>query len=166
MQMGKSLTQALFTLLLILLTATASTLVMGRADMSGMGPTDRMAKQPGNKFHLPGKDNSPTSLDKFTMTQAQQDRLFTIMYNQAPQRRMNLQKAQKSLQALQQLAKADRYDEKEARRLADDYGRALADLTLLGVELMSQFRMTLTESQRQLIEKAMQERKSHGDVGS
>ncbi|WP_316368480.1 hypothetical protein [Candidatus Thiodiazotropha sp. CDECU1] len=56
------------------------------------------------------------------------------------------------MQALQQLVKADRYDEQEPRRLADDYGHALADLTLLGVELMSQFRETLTESQRKLIE--------------
>ncbi|MES9945900.1 MAG: hypothetical protein ABW080_13155 [Candidatus Thiodiazotropha sp.] len=62
------------------------------------------------------------------------------------------------MQALQQLVKADRYDEQEPRRLAKDYSHALTDLTLLGVELMSQFRETLTESQRKVIEDTVDRR--------
>jgi Spy/CpxP family protein refolding chaperone len=90
-----------------------------------------------------------------TMSEDQQKQLFALIKNQAGDRRQVEQAARQALIKLQQLAIADNYDHAEAKRLADSYGSALAELTLLNIQLASQVRDLLTAVQLQALQNTM-----------
>lgn len=87
-----------------------------------------------------------------TMSDEQQKQLFDLMKNQASDRHQIKQAARQAFIRLQRLAIAEHYDHAEARELAHTYGRALAELTLLNIQLASQVHDLLTPVQRQALQ--------------
>lgn len=153
MPKGKSAPRkALFSLLLTLAAAVAG--AAPAADGQARPPAATASAASRNGID----DQALARLGTLTMTEAQQDRLFELMAEQAPARRIKRRTARKALAALQRLALTDPYDPAAAGRLAQDYSHALAELTLLDVQLASRFRQTLTPQQRKLLENAIEQR--------
>ena len=86
------------------------------------------------------------------LTEAQHDKIFTIMHTQAPQMREYSKLARKSHQELRALATSGKYDEAQAKALADAGARAMAGMALLHARSESQIYALLTPEQRAKIE--------------
>ncbi|MES9992400.1 MAG: hypothetical protein ABW098_10635 [Candidatus Thiodiazotropha sp.] len=87
-----------------------------------------------------------------TMSMTQRNQLFTLMQQQAEYRREIKQAAYKALQELQQLAVKESFNRPQARQLAENYGKALAELALLDIQLTSRLRNILTPAQRKALQ--------------
>ncbi|MEW8035757.1 MAG: hypothetical protein AB2817_06755 [Candidatus Thiodiazotropha sp.] len=97
---------------------------------------------------LEGSERQPT----ITMSTTQRNQLFTLMQQQAEYRREIKQAAYKALQELQQMAIEENFNQSQARAHAESYGKALAELALLDIQLASHLRNILTPAQRKALQ--------------
>ena len=82
------------------------------------------------------------------LSEAQQDQIFKIYHDQAPEMRERMKAARRAHQELRQSAKAMPFDRDRARQLADTEAKAVAQIAFMRVETMSRVRAVLTEDQR------------------
>jgi Spy/CpxP family protein refolding chaperone len=87
------------------------------------------------------------------MSPGQQEWLFALMQKQATDRHAIKLTAGMALASLQQLAMTDDYDRLQVEKIAQTFGTAMAQLSLLNFQLTSQLRLVLTPDQL----KALQE---------
>lgn len=99
----------------------------------------------------------PLPLAALDLSEAQQDRIFALMHEQAPRQREQARAAGKAFDELQRLTENERYDAGKAAALADAYGKAQAALAANQAELDFQIRGLLTPGQKQALTKAMQQ---------
>jgi Spy/CpxP family protein refolding chaperone len=108
---------------------------------------------------LEGGERQPA----ITMSITQRNQLFTLMQQQAKYRREIKRTAYKALQKLQQLAVKESFNKPQARQLADNYGKALAELALLDIQLTSRLRNILTPAQRKALQNKIDKSRFLGD---
>ena len=117
--------------------------------------TGPMALPPPGAFpELPPGGPLPAYLRDIELTEAQQDKLFALMHEQAPLEREKMKAAFKAMEELHRLADADRFDADKARALAETHAQALGQLVMLHVELDAKVRALLTAEQRKQIDEA------------
>jgi protein CpxP len=107
--------------------------------MEGPGP---MAMHPGSGG-MHGE-----RLRRLGLSEAQQDQIFKIHHDQAPEMRERIKAVRRAHQELRQAAKALPFDRDRARQLADTEAKAVAQIALMRTETMSRVRAVLTEEQR------------------
>ena len=103
----------------------------------------------------------PPFLRGLDLTEAQRDRIFEIMHDQAPRMREKSKEARRAHEALRDLAMSPQFDEGRARALAADDARTGADLALMRLRTDHAIFALLTPEQR----KAAQESKSRFEEG-
>jgi Spy/CpxP family protein refolding chaperone len=101
----------------------------------------------------PGVMPMPPWLRGIELTEAQQDKLFALMHEQAPMEREQIKIAFKAMEELRRLA-SDRFDAGKARVLADTHALAIAQLTLMHAEMDAKVRALLTPQQRKQLDDA------------
>ena len=102
----------------------------------------------------PGAMPMPPYLHGLELTEAQRDRLFALMHDQAPNERDQLKRALRAMEDLRRLVAADRFDVDKARILAETHGQALAQLALMHAEFDAKMRALLAPEQRQQLDEA------------
>lgn len=107
-------------------------------------PEHPMQEGPG----MHEKEATPPFLRGIELSEAQQDKIFSIMHQQAPLLREQAKAAHKAHEALRTLAASGQYDEAKARTLADSGARAMAEIALLHARAEQQIRALLTPEQR------------------
>lgn len=93
------------------------------------------------------------------LSEAQQDRLFAIMHEAAPQRREHDKARRKAHEALRALSAADKFDEARAAAAAQALGQAIAAEELLRLRVDARVMGLLTPQQR---EQLRQDRATRG----
>jgi protein CpxP len=83
------------------------------------------------------------------LTEAQRDQVFDILHAQAPLLREKAKAARRAQEELRSLALSARYDEAEAKTLADAGARAQSELALLRAAGEHRIYMALTDEQRE-----------------
>ena len=102
----------------------------------------------------PGAMATPPFLHGLELTEAQQDKLFALMHEQAPAEREQMKAAFKAMDELRRLAASDRFDADKARSLAATHAQAMAQLALMHAELDAMVRALLTPEQRKQLDDA------------
>jgi Spy/CpxP family protein refolding chaperone len=97
-------------------------------------------------------DANPPFLRNLKLTEPQQDKLFALMHEQAPQARESAKARFKAMEELHRLAASNNFDVNKARLFADAYGQASARLALLRAEMEVKVRALLTAEQRQQLD--------------
>jgi periplasmic protein CpxP/Spy len=115
---------------------------------SGAAPAQRM-EGPGAMSMRSGHGGMHGhGLRRLGLTEAQQDQIFKIYHDQAPEMRERMKAVRRAHQELRQSAKATPFDRDRARQLADAEAKAVAQIAFMRVETMSRVRAVLTEAQR------------------
>jgi protein CpxP len=96
----------------------------------------------------------PPYLRGLELTEAQQDKLFSLMHEQAPNERQQSMAALKALEELRRLAVSDRFDADKARVLAEAHAQAMAKVILMHAEIDARVRTFLTPEQRKQLDDA------------
>ncbi len=111
---------------------------------------------PGFDGHGPGHGpgGMMARMRHLDLTDAQEDAAFALMHGNGERMYQLHKKAQRSGEALRELGDKESFDAAKARALADELGRAQADLALLRAELHAKFRALLTPEQRARLDKA------------
>jgi protein CpxP len=122
--------------------------------MEGPGP---MAMHPGSGG-MHGE-----RLRHLGLTEAQQDQVFKIYHDQAPEMRERMKAVRRAHEALRQSAKAIPFNRDQARQLADTEAKAMAQIAFMRVETMSRVRAVLTEEQRAKLDAGQEGRHGRGD---
>jgi Spy/CpxP family protein refolding chaperone len=91
------------------------------------------------------------------MTEAQEDKIFTILHGQAPYLREQHKAEEKAMRALHDLRSAEKYDDNAAAKLAQAAAQAHANITLQEIRTHQKVLAVLTPEQR----KQLDERKPH-----
>ena len=94
----------------------------------------------------------PPFLFGVELTEAQQDKIFDIMHNLAPQFRDRTKAANKAKKELHNMVMSQNFDEAKAKTLADTLARTQADIMLMHLRANHQIFAMLTPEQRQQIE--------------
>lgn len=97
-------------------------------------------------------------LRRLDLSEAQQDKVFSIMHELAPKMREQGKIARKARTDLRELSLSDKFDETKARTLADAQARAHADMALLRAKSTQQVFALLTPEQRKKFEELKAER--------
>jgi len=121
-------------------------------DMSGC----MMEHGPGGDMHhgmgMFGEGGAlPPMLKHLQLTEAQQDKVFTILHGAAPQAREFGKAIQKAHRGLHELVTSASYDDAKAKALTDALGKAIADEALLHARTHRQIFDILTPEQRQML---------------
>lgn len=112
------------------------------------GPAPPWPPQEGPP-HGPGGLGLFGHLHRLHLSEAQQDKLFTIMHDAAPRQRSQAKAQRKAHEALRALGTAPQFDEAGARAAARELGQAVADGALLHARLEAQVLALLTPGQRE-----------------
>jgi Spy/CpxP family protein refolding chaperone len=124
---------------------------MAECPMHGDGPGHGMMG--GGMMHggfmFDGDDGVPPPLRRLNLTDAQQDKIFSITHAQAPQARELRKAVGKAGRDLHDLMKDAKYDEAKAKKAADALGKAVADAVLLHARTHHQILDVLTPEQRE-----------------
>ena len=108
----------------------------GSAMMHGeMGPF-------GGGMHL------PPFVRELNLSDAQHDKIFKIMHDQAPALREKAKEASKANYELHALMFSDKYDEARVRALSETSAQAMATLAQMRAASLNQIYQTLTPEQR------------------
>ncbi|MGE5471658.1 MAG: Spy/CpxP family protein refolding chaperone [Bacteroidota bacterium] len=102
----------------------------------------------------------PHYLHRLKLTDAQRDQVFEIMHQQAPEMREKGKALHKAEEELRQLTASADYSEARARTLAEQAGKAMADITLARSKADRQIFDVLTPEQR----KRLSEIKPEGEA--
>lgn len=103
---------------------------------------------------FPGVALTPPHLRGIELTEAQQDKLFALMHEQAPSERRQLKTAFKAMEELRRLALSDSFDADKARVFAETHAQALAKVALMHAEFDAKVRALLTLEQRKQLDDA------------
>lgn len=129
----------------------------------GPGPGER-GPGPGMGERGPGMGEHEAPLPflrGLALSEAQQDKVFNIMYAQEPQHRDHARAARKAHEALHALVESGQYDEAKASALAQAGSQALAALALLEARTEAQVLAVLTTEQRKQLDAAPAHRPPH-----
>jgi len=96
-------------------------------------------------------DSLPPMLRHLQLSEAQQDKVFTILHAQAPQAREFGKAIDKAHRALHELVTGASFDDAKAKSLTDALGKAVADQALLHARTHRQIFDVLTPEQRQML---------------
>jgi Spy/CpxP family protein refolding chaperone len=118
----------------------------GGHEMHGGG--HRMGMMGGDHQGMMGGDHLPPFLRGLELTEAQRDKIFELHHAIAPRQRELFKAVKSSREALHNLAHGDNFDAKQARQLADNHAKAVAELALLHAETGAKIRALLTPEQR------------------
>lgn len=116
-----------------------------------------MAPPPHGMFPgtpAPGVMPASPYLRGLELTEAQQDNLFALTHEQAPNERKQLKTAFKAMEELRRLASSDAFDADKARVFAETHALALAKVALMHAEFDARVRALLTLEQRKLLDDA------------
>jgi periplasmic protein CpxP/Spy len=108
----------------------------------------------------PGQHGGPMNFENgaspflhgIELTEAQQDKIFEIRHNQAPQLRERAKAIGKAHKELHALTMSPDYDEAKAKTLIDSLSRASAEMMLMHVRAEHQIYALLTPEQRKQLE--------------
>jgi protein CpxP len=95
----------------------------------------------------------PPFLRGLHLSEAQQDKVFTIMHAQAPQAREQAKTLRKAHRAMHELATSAKYDDAKAKALSDALAKAISDMALLHARTAHQVYEVLTPEQREAFER-------------
>ncbi|MEW7847136.1 periplasmic heavy metal sensor [Massilia aurea] len=96
----------------------------------------------------PGPFGTPPFLRGLGLTDAQNDRVFTILHSQAPKRRALEMAERKADESLREVAQTPELDQAAASAAAQALGQAIADQELLRLQTRAQLKAVLTPQQR------------------
>jgi periplasmic protein CpxP/Spy len=99
--------------------------------------------------HHGGQHGMPPFLHGLDLSEAQQDKIFELMHQQAPVMREKAKAADQAKAALHQLALAENYNESQARTLAQSAANAESEMALLRIRNEQKIYTLLTAEQRQ-----------------
>jgi Spy/CpxP family protein refolding chaperone len=91
-------------------------------------------------------------LHELNLTEAQQDKIFSILHNSAPTLREQGKLAKKSADAIRDLTDSANFDEGKLKSLAENHARAIAEIELIHARVMHQILVLLTPEQRKQVE--------------
>ena len=121
-------------------------------EMSGCMMMDHGSAH-GGMFHggemFDAGEDVPPMLRHLRLSEAQQDKIFTIMHAQAPQARELGKAIHKAHRGLHDLVTGASYDDAKAKAAADALGKAVAESALLHARTHRQIFDVLTPEQRQ-----------------
>ncbi|MBS1159444.1 MAG: putative lipoprotein signal peptide [Proteobacteria bacterium] len=80
---------------------------------------------------MPGGELPPPYLSALNLDEAQRDKVFAILHEQAPTMRERLKRLNRAQADLHRLTAGPDYDEAKARALAEPIGRAMSEVALL-----------------------------------
>lgn len=121
-------------------------------DDEGDGPRGPGRPGPhGPAFGMPGDVPFLRGVD---LTEAQQDRIFTILHGQVPYLREQHKAREKAERALFGLHGAAKYDDAAAVKLAQAAAQAMANITLQHLRTEQKVLAVLTAEQRKQVEEA------------
>ncbi|MFZ2269414.1 MAG: Spy/CpxP family protein refolding chaperone [Azonexus sp.] len=80
---------------------------------------------------MPGGELPPPYLPALNLDEAQRDKVFAILHEQAPTQRERLKRLNRAQADLRRLTAGPDYDETKARALAEQIGRAMSEVALL-----------------------------------
>jgi len=130
-------------------------------DGAGMPPPPGLDGPRGGRHDGPRMDgpgpfgHGAGFLRGIELTEAQEDKIFTILHSQAPYLREQHKAEEKALRALHELRDAAKFDDAAASRLAQAAAQAHANITLAEIRTHQKVLAVLTPEQR----KALDERK-------
>jgi Spy/CpxP family protein refolding chaperone len=130
----------------------------GSGMMQGQGPGMRHGGQGqgmGPMMHLRG----------LGLSEAQRDKIFSIMHGQAPAMREKHKAIRQAREALKALVHGDTFDAGKARAAADALGKATSEMALLRAQSHAQVHAVLTPEQRKKAEALHQEKGPQGGPG-
>lgn len=134
------------------------------------GGNDRMPPSTGHgrpplpmqDFQGPHDDGgNPPFLRGVELSEAQQDKIFSIMHKQEPLMREQAKAARKAQDALRALAASGEYEDAKAKTLAEAVARAMAEMTLQNARNEQQIYALLTPEQRKLATAVRSKRAPH-----
>lgn len=137
--------------------------MQGRPGMPGRGPQAGGEGAPqghGPQGHPggpggPGPMGPPPFLHGLNLTEAQQDKVFTILHGQAPYVREQDKALRKAHEALHALATSAQYDDAKAASLSQAAAQAMTNLELSRVRTDQKLLAVLTAEQRKQVEQRM-----------
>jgi Spy/CpxP family protein refolding chaperone len=97
----------------------------------------------------------PHFLHGLDLSEAQQDKVFTILHGQEPYVREQGKALRKAQQALHALGRADKYDDAQAGSLAQAAAQAMSNLELQRVRTEQKLLAVLTPEQRKQLDQRM-----------
>ena len=110
--------------------------------------------KPGMRHTGMSHDGGPMhmlhGLHRLDLSEAQDDKIFDIMHNQAPQMRKQMKMLQKSEKELQALKQAPDYSDAKAKSLIDQIARQRADMELARLQSERKVLDVLTPDQRRI----------------
>ena len=116
---------------------------------------------PGMFPEFPPPGAMPRFLRGLALTEAQDDKLFSLMHAGMPRVRELLRVASNAMEELRGLAAADTFDAEKARLLAETQAKAMAQVALMHAELDVKVRALLTPEQRKQLDDARIRAESH-----
>ncbi len=124
----------------------------------GDGPEEHGPGMPrGPEGMMPFMGGEPPFLHGLDLSEAQQDKVFAILYAEAPYLREQGKAARKAHEALRALAQSAQYDDAKASALAQAGAQAMANIELQQVRTEQKLLALLTPEQR----KQMAEHRPH-----
>lgn len=133
----------------------------GAGMMQGPGPG--MMQGHGMKH---GRGMGPMMhLRALNLTEAQRDKIFSIMHAQAPAMRDKHKAIRKAREELRTLAHGDSFDAGRARAASDALGKAVGEMALQRAATHAQVHAVLTPEQRKKAEEMRQHRGPQGGPG-
>jgi protein CpxP len=122
------------------------------------GHSAQAGRHGGDGMMMPGAG----MLRDLDLSEAQRDRVFSILHAQAPQLRNQMREARQARQALQQLALAGELDEAKLQEAAQRASRAGADLAVLRTRTQNALYKELTAEQQSRLKARMERRGQDG----
>lgn len=122
----------------------AQPMPLPHGSMHGGPPFGQMHESDGE----PGPFGTPPFLRDLALSDAQNDRIFTILHSEAPRRRALDIAERKADEALRALAAAPALDQSAASAAAQALGQAIAGQELLRLQTRAQLKAVLTSEQR------------------
>lgn len=119
----------------------------GHGDKGGMCDGKAGMRHTGMS-HDGGPMHMLRGLHRLDLSEAQDDKVFDIMHNQAPQMRKQMKVLQKAENDLQALKQAPDYSDAKARSLIDQIARQRADMELSRLQAERKVLDVLTPDQR------------------
>lgn len=131
-----------------------------RPGCDGHGYMDRGDRAgPHGEFGMFGGGHGPRYLRGLNLTDEQQDKIFNLMYAQAPAMRAKMKDLREARSNLEALTRAPSYDEAKVRALTDKAATAMAEMARMHARTEYQIYQLLTPEQRQ----QLSERKDRWD---
>ncbi|HAT31018.1 MAG TPA: hypothetical protein DCW29_09270 [Janthinobacterium sp.] len=137
----------------------------GMHEMREMQGRD-MRGMPGMEHRPPffghgGEHRAPPFLHGLELSEAQQDKVFTVLHAQEPMLREQHKQVEKAHQALHELASSGHYDDAKASALAQAAAQAMARISLQQARTEQELLAMLTPEQRKEVERREQEGPLH-----